>query len=97
VLVRRLMPTVGCEADAIAFTEDTSISSGASQQQLLAAGDGSYCLSPAQLAEGASKLTLESCFAVAPLQRRVRVVQQLLKDWRTQRWQVYRVEVHQEK
>lgn len=40
-LLRRLMPTVGCEADAVAFTEGTG-DTWSSQQQLPVLGDGSY-------------------------------------------------------
>lgn len=60
-VVRRLMPTVGCEADAIAFTEedassssssnssDASSSDAGSGQELLYSADGSYSLGLALL------------------------------------------------
>jgi hypothetical protein len=49
-MVRRLMPTVGCEADAIAFTEEQSGSSSSSSDGaaadagglLVVSADGSY-------------------------------------------------------
>ncbi|KAF6253932.1 hypothetical protein COO60DRAFT_1666870 [Scenedesmus sp. NREL 46B-D3] len=61
-MVRRLMPTVGCEADAIAFTEEQSGSSSSSSSSssdadgtaaadagvlLVASADGSYSTGPA--------------------------------------------------
>ncbi|GBF98323.1 hypothetical protein Rsub_10986 [Raphidocelis subcapitata] len=79
--LRRLMPTVGCEADAVAFTEDatTSATAAAGAPAAAAAGaaasealawlpDGSYSVGPASFdPEEASKLRFESCFAMEGL------------------------------
>jgi hypothetical protein len=43
-MVRRLMPTVGCEADAIAFTEEQSGSSSSSGDGAAAAADAGVLL-----------------------------------------------------
>jgi hypothetical protein len=43
-MVRRLMPTVGCEADAIAFTEEVSGSSSSSSADGSAAADAGVVL-----------------------------------------------------
>jgi hypothetical protein len=76
-LLRRLMPTVGCEADAIAFTEEATSSSSSSAADsasaaassgndlLLAEADGSYSIGPLVALTGDSTTTrfhVEHCF-----------------------------------
>jgi hypothetical protein len=75
--MRRMMPTVGCEADAVAFTEDMTVigggadgdssssSSGAMTSAVLAAvaADGAYASAPAALpSDGRATVRLEACF-----------------------------------
>lgn len=68
--VRRLMPTVGCEADAVAFTEEATAAAASGGDgngggdALAVLPDGSYSAGPAAFdLEAASKLRLEACFA----------------------------------
>lgn len=93
--LRRLMPTVGCEADAIAFTEEADVifplSSGGTSE------DGSYCLAPVDLTSGSvQKSSVEYCFALND-NKRVRVVQILKRMGSDQRWQLSTIEVHSER
>jgi hypothetical protein len=92
---RRMMPTVGCEADAVAFTEDMAVIGGggggaAAAGALLAAvaPDGAYAAAPASLpADGRATVRVESCFPLTDTsdkngrRERLRVVQTFARDW----------------
>ncbi|KAI8464845.1 MAG: hypothetical protein J3K34DRAFT_489772 [Monoraphidium minutum] len=81
--LRRLMPTVGCEADAVAYTEDTArlaggpaasgdaaagAAAGAAPPALAYLPDGSYSAGPECFdAASASRLRFEACFAAEGL------------------------------
>ncbi|WIA14417.1 hypothetical protein OEZ85_002943 [Tetradesmus obliquus] len=104
-MVRRLMPTVGCEADAIAFTEEVSGSSSSSSSSadgaaaadagvlLVARADGSYSTGPATWPAADERrftqLQLEHCF-VLPQQAQAGPEQQ-----QQQQQQRFRVKVVQ--
>jgi hypothetical protein len=52
------MPTVGCEADAVAFTEDKSVSGGASGVTILWADEqGAYIAAPSGLGQAGGSNT----------------------------------------
>ena len=76
--LRRLMPTVGCEADAVAFVEEATTSAGGggagaaadAGDALAVLPDGSYTSGPAAFdAAEASRLRFEACFAAEGLSR----------------------------
>lgn len=81
VSTKRLLPTVGCEADAIAFKEDlqTALNSRDQQDNPILA-DGSYFAGPASFSPDDSALKLEFVLptspesAEGPARTRVRVV-----------------------
>jgi hypothetical protein len=94
---RRMMPTVGCEADAVAFTDEMTVIGGANStatatpQQVLAAvaADGAYASAPSRLpADGRATVRLEACLPLPPASadaskrpERLRVVQTFTRDW----------------
>lgn len=93
--LRRLMPTVGCEADAIAFNEEADV---VFPSRSAAFSDtGSYCFAPIDINSASlQKANIEYCFAL-PTNKRVRVVQTLRRMGSQQRWQVSTIEVHHER
>jgi hypothetical protein len=94
---RRMMPTVGCEADAVAFTEDMAVIGGSAggdgssaPATVLAAvaADGAYAAAPALLpADGRATVRVEACFPLPESSdkngrpERLRVVQTFTRDW----------------
>lgn len=101
-LLRRLMPTVGCEADAVAFKEES--------RRLFAAGggwasgvprpvlpDGAFVAGPAQTDAAACKMEVEASFPDPDNRTRVRVVLVLSRHWQSKAWQLSNVDMHQEK
>jgi hypothetical protein len=64
---RRMMPTVGCEADAVAFTDDAAVIGGAEQLLAAVAADGAYASAPARLpGDGRATVKLEACLPLPP-------------------------------
>jgi len=96
--VKRFMPTVGCEADAIAYEEET-VNSFGPERELEASvysADGCYSTGPRLLGErGARKHRLEACIA-GPSGRRVRVVSYLRQVDAGSPWQVSSIDVFME-
>jgi hypothetical protein len=95
---RRMMPTVGCEADAVAFTEGgQEMLSDKSSSHIVFAADGRYSYGPENLvSEGRTKAAFEHCFTVEP-RRRLRVIQNFAKFGPAQQWSLANVEVHLER
>lgn len=94
--LRRLMPTVGCEADAIAFTEEAQEMFSASAAPAISP-DGGYTHAPAGLErKDVHKATAEHTFPLSTGQR-VRMVHVLKRMGRDQNWRLMNVEVHRER
>ena len=95
--LRRLMPTVGCEADAIAFTED--------QQAMFAPGaaviavDGGYTSAACDdlSSKEVFKSQVEHCFPLETAGQRVRIVHNFKRMGAESEWKVLSIEVHREK
>lgn len=69
VSVKKLMPTVGCEADAVAFNEDAAdVFAGDYARAFLA--DGSYTRAPRQRGTGESKVEHVMCDGVNETRKR---------------------------
>uniref|UniRef100_A0A7S0WYN7 Uncharacterized protein n=1 Tax=Chlamydomonas leiostraca TaxID=1034604 RepID=A0A7S0WYN7_9CHLO len=111
LVCRRMMPTVGCEADAVAFTEERSggaaSSNGAAAataapalRLVVTEADGSYIAAPASLpSEG--NAAVEVCMVRGASgegkAQRVRVVHQLRRNWQSMEWMLAGVDVHNER
>ncbi|BDA40359.1 hypothetical protein COCOBI_01-0120 [Coccomyxa sp. Obi] len=110
--LKRMMPTVGCEADAVAFTEEAQEGLSAAEASELGgstwpgglpwAPDGSYALVPLHIGDEEAKLRVESCLVrprTGPLDAvsRTRVVHHLKRQADSREWQIDSVEVHQER
>ncbi|KAF5840499.1 hypothetical protein DUNSADRAFT_16590 [Dunaliella salina] len=105
-ICRRMMPTVGCEADAVAFTEEAQCTDGG---LCAVAPDGGYVAGPLQLDAEDGRARVEFCLPFAPVaqqqgqqmeeqkRERVRVVTRLQVNWLSKRWELGRVEVHKER
>ena len=97
-LLKRLMPTVGCEADAQSFEEDKrqllGSSKAATQHAILS--NGSYTTASSLDLSGQTSLRFEHCL-VTVQQRRIRVVQHVKASGTSDSWQLSTVEVHNEK
>ncbi|KAL4458080.1 hypothetical protein ABPG75_012945 [Micractinium tetrahymenae] len=102
---RRMMPTVGCEADAIAFMQEAAqlFSTAPGSQPATAAPDGSYSAGPADISSAdLRKVAFEHCLALpaeGPQQQRMRlrVVQQLRRGAASGGWRLDSVELHSER
>lgn len=102
---RRMMPTVGCEADAIAFTENAGqlFSTALGAQPATVAPDGAYSAGPADISSpDLRKAAFEHCLALPALdlqqqRMRLRVVQQLRRQAGCGAWQLDSVELHLER
>ncbi|KAL4853434.1 hypothetical protein ACK3TF_005571 [Chlorella vulgaris] len=100
---RRMMPTVGCEADAIAYTQDAcklfdTSASGAAAPTV--AADGSFSYGPAggdMSPADCFKAALEQCLVMQPRRRRLRVVHNLRRVGAAGTWELDSVELHQER
>lgn len=113
LVCRRIMPTVGCEADAVAFVEQraggkpavfsrASNSSFAPAMQLMACtARGCYMSAPHVLGPDDSKAAVEVCLvrtgADAPKAQRVRIVHNLQRDSQSGEWALHSVDVHNER
>ena len=102
-ICRRLMPTVGCEADAVAFTEEQAanaviIPPPTPTAAFTAQGDYSILLTfDDQDMKGRS----EHCFSIGvdarERRQRVRIVQNLQRMGPDKKWKVASLEVHKER
>jgi hypothetical protein len=96
--LRRLMPTVGCEADAIAFTEDQQEAFGRESSDALVTTDGGYTVAPVGLKDtGVHTASIEHCFPMISPGQRTRVVHRLKRMGREQSWTLSDVEIHRER
>ena len=93
---RKMMPTVGCEADAAAFTEEGQLLLAPGTPGATYAADGAYAVGPADLA-GLDKAAFEHCLPVAPGKTRVRLLHHLKRLGAERRWKVMEVELHWER
>lgn len=94
------MPTVGCEADAIAFTEETTQQQGTVYNPTNMAYDdiGNYSLSTVDDISSidVKKVQYEHCFVLEKGQR-VRVIHTVKRMGSDQSWKLMEIEVHREK
>lgn len=95
--IRRLMPTVGCEADAIAFTEECQ-ESFASDNMIFNV-DGSYSKAPVGLDDANEyKSAAEHCITLPdPSGVRVRAIQNFKRTGQEKVWSLMDIELHFEK
>lgn len=99
-LLKRIMPTVGCEADAQSFNEEkrqlfessTPLTEG--HQAVLS--NGSYTSASSLNLSSETSVRFEHCLITAE-QRRIRVVQHVTASSALEPWQLASVEVHNEK
>ena len=106
-LCKRLMPTVGCEADAVAFEEDSASVPLDLTGPLIPGADGSYVLAPLALSSlNSLKVVMEHCLPCdvsssgtsdTAMQSRFRVEHEL-RNWTTKPlgWSLDRVHVYHE-
>ena len=92
---RRMMPTVGCEADAIAFTEDGQQLFPADGGSNTIAADGSYSTGPLDLSSTDHTAAFQHCLGLGQGQR-IRVVHKLQRMGTETCWRVAEIEVHRE-
>ncbi|GIL74009.1 hypothetical protein Vretimale_5059 [Volvox reticuliferus] len=94
-IFKRLMPTVGCEADAIAYVEeaeDVWKADGGSPVKPVTPSGG-YIAAPAKLA---GKAKVEVCLAAPASQTRLRATLTLMQHWESKQWQVTFVDLSRE-
>lgn len=84
--LRRLFPTVGCEADAVAFEEEAQVINGAGAALVPCLPDGSFSLGPASLPSDLARVKLEVALAGAVPGRRVRVMAVIQRHWSNRQW-----------
>ncbi|GLC45560.1 hypothetical protein PLESTB_001206300 [Pleodorina starrii] len=94
---KRLMPTVGCEADAIAYVEEAEDvwreDGGSAVKPVTPAGG--YVAAPAELpARGKAKV--EACLAAPGGRSRLRAVVTLMQHWESKEWQLAFVDLSRE-
>ncbi|KAG2483482.1 hypothetical protein HYH03_017664 [Edaphochlamys debaryana] len=96
-LYRKLMPRVGCEADAIAFLEDSK-DIWKDNESLVqpVTPTGGFLSAPPRLGDGRTKL--EACLAPQGTEgrQRIRVIVQLMQHWEHKGWEMTSVEVTRE-
>ncbi|KAH7618930.1 hypothetical protein NADE_005778 [Nannochloris sp. 'desiccata'] len=95
--LRRLMPTVGCEADAVAFTEDLQAMFTPGGAAITALGG--YSTGPfADLSsKDLFKAQSEHCFPLEAAGQRIRIVHNFKRMGPEGVWKVLSVEVHRER
>jgi hypothetical protein len=99
--LRRLMPTVGCEADAVAFTQEEEAvfsTEGDGGLRCAVAPDGSYAHGPEDIS-GADVFaaSFESCLALDAPGWRLRAVHRLARRGAARAWRCVSVELHRER
>jgi hypothetical protein len=102
VTSRRMMPTVGCEADAVAFTEDRqAIFWGAASEASLTEDGGYNCGPAADAFTNRNEICSAAMEACIPLFRdpkeRVRIIHILKRFNGHSPWSVSAIEVHKER
>jgi hypothetical protein len=95
--LRRLMPTVGCEADAVAFTEDLQAMFTPGGAAITA--DGGYSTAPAAdlSSKEVFKAQSEHCFPLEVPDQRIRIVHNLKRMGAEGVWKVLSLELHRER
>jgi hypothetical protein len=95
--LRRLMPTVGCEADAVAFTEELQAMFTPGGAAITA--EGGYSTGPASdlSSKELYKAQSEHCFPLEIPGQRIRVVHNFKRMGQEGVWKVLSVEVHKER
>ena len=97
-LLKRLMPTVGCEADAQTFNEETRhlfVSNGRATNHAVLT-DGSYTTVTALDLSGCKQLRFEHCLVTTD-RKRLRLVQHVTTAEPSDSWHLSSVEVHHER
>ena len=98
---RKMMPTVGCEADAIAFTEDSAVVFAAGDPAAVLDGSGAYGFGPGDLSSPDLDATaVEHCLPLGGAGQqvqRVRVVHALRRMTAQSVWRSMGVELHAER
>lgn len=96
-LFKRILPTVGCEADAQTFLEESStLFEGAADKQHPVLSNGSYSTTSSTALTDGSALRCEHNLVLSK-DKRVRLVQHLKSADATSPWQLVAVEVHNER
>lgn len=99
-LLKRIMPTVGCEADAQSFDEEKrqlfESSAPVTQQHQAVLSDGSYTTTSSLDLSNEISIRFEHCLVTAQ-QRRIRLVQHVTAPSASDPWRLSSVEVHNEK
>jgi len=98
--LRRLMPTVGCEADAIAFTEEQQemFPGGSSAPYPTLCSNGSFTHPPVGLLdEDISQTSAEHAFPLDAPGQRLRIVHSLRRMGSEQTWKLMSIELHRER
>lgn len=97
VKAKKLMPTQGCEADAVAFEEAPSAPEDLSSGTPITP-EGGFCLAPDALPAASGNARIEHCLpAPAGERKRTRVVHNIEnKDGTRTGWRIREVEVYQE-
>ena len=99
-LLKRIMPTVGCEADAQCFNEDkrqlfeSRTSSADGHQPVL--DDGSYTTASSLNLADQTSMRFEHCLIISE-ERRMRVVQHVTAATASDPWKLSSIELHNEK
>jgi len=95
--LRRLMPTVGCEADAVAFTEDLQAMFTPGGAAITA--EGAYSTGPSAnlSSKEVFKAQSEHCFPLETPDQRIRIVHNFKRMGIEGVWKVFSVEVHSER
>jgi hypothetical protein len=95
--LRRLMPTVGCEADAVAFTEDLQAMFPPGGAAITA--EGGYSTGPSSdlSSKDLFKAQSEHCFPLETPGQRIRIVHNLKRMGAEGVWKVLSLEVHTER
>ena len=99
-LLKRIMPTVGCEADAQCFNEDKrqlfeSRTSSADGHQAVS-DDGSYTTASSMNLSDQTSMRFEHCLVTSG-ERRVRIVQHVTAATASGPWRLSSIELHNEK
>ncbi|KAL3139536.1 hypothetical protein ABBQ38_003859 [Trebouxia sp. C0009 RCD-2024] len=99
-LLKRLMPTVGCEADAQSFNEDKrklfESTTPMTEDHQAVLSNGSYTTTSSLQLTSQTSIRFEHCLVTAE-QRRVRLVQHVAASSASGAWTLSTVEVHNEK
>eukprot|EP01024_Parvocaulis_polyphysoides_P001197 TRINITY_DN10330_c0_g1_i1.p1 TRINITY_DN10330_c0_g1~~TRINITY_DN10330_c0_g1_i1.p1 ORF type:complete len:264 (-),score=52.58 TRINITY_DN10330_c0_g1_i1:299-1090(-) len=95
--LRKLLPTVGCEADAIAFVEEEKHILRSSQpgQDKTVLQNGSYSSGPPKISDEDKKFTLQHCLITGE-KTRVRFFHNFTRPNPDQKWRLLNLEVIKE-